>query len=504
MRKAAFCDWSYIWGSKVMGLSSSKASEDGSRRRRYRELGVFSSSCFGSSPTLSDEQTEQIFNRSKGITCRNDGASKSCLENHASCGEFSIHQCTSLINNNIEQNRDLKSFMHQNDSGCSNSQGQSVIDQSSNHSGCLNCPYTFMPDRSGFRICKASVLRSSGHNVSSGEDGSLSNSTGSGENNHDNDRSNVHIEASLEEQSHQNLQETDSIDIMNHFRRHGPPLPLEGSMRFSRTRSVGRLRDRVLRRSTLSEDLFGALLLEERSLIRSNSQVFSRQTMARTPSSTQANEALQSSHVDGSTGSGRLHTSGALQIRDFGNHDLLEHRSAFLERRRRIRSQVRALQRLGSRFENLSGHDRSCILSGQHRTGQCTCRSNNRPPHHNNDTSNSSSISRIVILAEALFEVLDEIHQQSAVLSSRQSISSLGSVPAPKEAVDNIPLKVYVKSKAHLNQELPQCYICLGEYEDGEFIRTLPCQHEFHQTCVDKWLKEIHRVCPVCRGNVCR
>lgn len=202
-----------------------------------------------------------------------------------------------------------------------------------------------MPERSGFRTCKASHLSSSGNNVSSGEDFPLCNSNASGENigvenNHDNDRTNAHIEASLEERSHQNLQETDSMDIMNHFRRHGPQLPLEGSMRFSRTRSVGRLRDRVLRRSTLSEDLFGALLLEERSLLRSNSQVFSRQTMVRTSSSTQANEALQSSHVDGTAESGQLHTSGTSRIRDIDNHDLLEHRSAFLERRRRIRSQV--------------------------------------------------------------------------------------------------------------------------------------------------------------------
>lgn len=67
--------------------------------------------------------------------------------------------------------------------------------------------------------------------------------------------------------------------------------------------------------------------------------------------------------------------------------------------------QVRALQRLGSRFENLSGHERSCILSGQHRTGHCTCRINNRDTNINDNTSARASISRIVMLAEALFEV---------------------------------------------------------------------------------------------------
>jgi hypothetical protein len=40
---------------------------------------------------------------------------------------------------------------------------------------------------------------------------------------------------------------------------------------------------------------------------------------------------------------------------------------------------------------------------------------------------------------------------------------------------------------------LDRCHICLTEYEDGDQIRTLPCKHEFHLQCVDKWLKEIHR-----------
>ena len=61
---------------------------------------------------------------------------------------------------------------------------------------------------------------------------------------------------------------------------------------------------------------------------------------------------------------------------------------------------------MGSRFENLAGHDRSCILSGQHRNGRCTCRISNRDTNSNDDTSARASISRIVMLAEALFEVI--------------------------------------------------------------------------------------------------
>ncbi|ONK55729.1 uncharacterized protein A4U43_C10F400 [Asparagus officinalis] len=166
---------------------------------------------------------------------------------------------------------------------------------------------------------------------------------------------------------------------------------------------------------------------------------------------------------------------------------------------------VRALQRLGSRFESLSGHERSCISSGQHRTGRCTCRATARVASNPSDEPGTrASLSRIVMLAEALFEVLDEIHQQSVALSSRPAFSSIGSVPAPKEVVECMPVKVYMKPQKHQHDEIAQCYICLVEYEDGDFMRILPCNHEFHQKCIDKWLKEIHRVCPLCRGDVCR
>ncbi|TYG59603.1 hypothetical protein ES288_D08G316400v1 [Gossypium darwinii] len=38
-----------------------------------------------------------------------------------------------------------------------------------------------------------------------------------------------------------------------------------------------------------------------------------------------------------------------------------------------------------------------------------------------------------------------------------------------------------------------RCYICLLEYEEGDSMRIFACNHEFHRTCIDKWLKEVHR-----------
>ncbi|XP_048876466.1 E3 ubiquitin-protein ligase RLIM isoform X2 [Brienomyrus brachyistius] len=45
------------------------------------------------------------------------------------------------------------------------------------------------------------------------------------------------------------------------------------------------------------------------------------------------------------------------------------------------------------------------------------------------------------------------------------------------------------------------CQICFSEYVEGEKLRTLPCLHDYHVQCIDRWLKE-NATCPVCRVDV--
>ncbi|XP_004287233.1 PREDICTED: uncharacterized protein LOC101295849 [Fragaria vesca subsp. vesca] len=161
------------------------------------------------------------------------------------------------------------------------------------------------------------------------------------------------------------------------------------------------------------------------------------------------------------------------------------------ERRRHSRSEV--WERLRGGLDG-NGHRNTTCPTGIHPRGMCSCGSFLMTE----ESSARASISRIVMLAEALFEVLDEIHRQPVSLSL-----SMVSVPAPASVVDSFPLKSHSKlDKLKHGDDVEQCYICLAEYEEGDKIRVLPCHHEYHMSCVDKWLKEIHGVCPLCRGDV--
>lgn len=65
-----------------------------------------------------------------------------------------------------------------------------------------------------------------------------------------------------------------------------------------------------------------------------------------------------------------------------------------------------------------------------------------------------------------------------------------GSLPARKEAVENLPT---VKISESL-----QCSICLDDFDKGSEAKEMPCKHKFHIRCIVPWL-ELHSSCPVCR-----
>ncbi|XP_053516919.1 E3 ubiquitin-protein ligase RLIM-like [Artibeus jamaicensis] len=62
--------------------------------------------------------------------------------------------------------------------------------------------------------------------------------------------------------------------------------------------------------------------------------------------------------------------------------------------------------------------------------------------------------------------------------------------------IDNLATRSSVK-----DDTLNECSICITEYREGSQLRILPCSHEFHVCCIDRWLSD-NSTCPICRRNV--
>lgn len=44
------------------------------------------------------------------------------------------------------------------------------------------------------------------------------------------------------------------------------------------------------------------------------------------------------------------------------------------------------------------------------------------------------------------------------------------------------------------------CVICMSHFKNGQHIRVLPCQHEYHSKCIARWFT-MNSSCPICRRD---
>lgn len=67
-----------------------------------------------------------------------------------------------------------------------------------------------------------------------------------------------------------------------------------------------------------------------------------------------------------------------------------------------------------------------------------------------------------------------------------------------KAQIDKIPCRLWRAGVTNMNT----CSICQEEFVSMQkFKKLTECGHEYHDTCINKWLKEEKR-CPVCNKNV--
>ncbi|ESW33468.1 hypothetical protein PHAVU_001G072100 [Phaseolus vulgaris] len=87
---------------------------------------------------------------------------------------------------------------------------------------------------------------------------------------------------------------------------------------------------------------------------------------------------------------------------------------------------------------------------------------------------------------EELIELGDFIGQEKRGLSANEICSCLHS---------------HTYHSAESKSGINLCVICQVEYEEGEALVSLQCEHPYHTDCISKWL-QMKKVCPICNTEI--
>jgi hypothetical protein len=55
------------------------------------------------------------------------------------------------------------------------------------------------------------------------------------------------------------------------------------------------------------------------------------------------------------------------------------------------------------------------------------------------------------------------------------------------------------ESATSSNDQSPSCSICTDDFEEGQDVRVLPCDHMYHVECIDNWILNFAENCPLWR-----
>mmetsp|Transcript_21597 Transcript_21597/g.26746 ORF Transcript_21597/g.26746 Transcript_21597/m.26746 type:complete len:450 (-) Transcript_21597:25-1374(-) len=114
--------------------------------------------------------------------------------------------------------------------------------------------------------------------------------------------------------------------------------------------------------------------------------------------------------------------------------------------------------------------------------------------------------SRLIARNSGIFQQQQFNTQNIDNMSYDQLLDMFGDGSENRGASSGVISRLPTRSISNLD-DLPedkrQCMVCLDDFKTGQTIRTLPCLHNFHDNCVDKWLS-VNASCPICKHELMR
>ncbi|XP_067936357.1 RING finger protein 44-like [Watersipora subatra] len=98
-------------------------------------------------------------------------------------------------------------------------------------------------------------------------------------------------------------------------------------------------------------------------------------------------------------------------------------------------------------------------------------------------------------------EEAPEVENYEALLNLAERLGEAKPRGLTKSNIDQLfSYRFSSEMKRDSTKEQTSCVVCMCDFESRQMLRVLPCSHEFHSKCVDKWLKS-NRTCPICRAD---
>ncbi|XP_041369395.1 E3 ubiquitin-protein ligase RNF38-like isoform X2 [Gigantopelta aegis] len=93
-----------------------------------------------------------------------------------------------------------------------------------------------------------------------------------------------------------------------------------------------------------------------------------------------------------------------------------------------------------------------------------------------------------------------EVENYEALLNLAERLGEAKPRGLTKADIKQLPAYCFNSEMRRSDLDQTSCVVCMCDFENRQLLRVLPCSHEFHAKCVDKWLKT-NRTCPVCRAD---